>query len=496
MTASPGSPTATLLGVAVLAACAYPVSSADRTAPGVHGQSSRIRATPRLPAGAHVYHNVTLIDPATTRQVPDAWLAVADGRIAAIGTGQPPVTDPQRSHDLSRRFVLPGFVDAHAHITATGIQKVEVRDGAVTISSESDDRITQHNARIALARGVTTVRNPGGDPVANARYDSMVRSGAWLGPEAQHAGAVIQPPPFTGGMFAYPVTEAAWDAEAARQARLGMTYFKLYVGLSEQELAIGIRAAHRHGLKAIAHLDQVSWARAIELGIDGLEHALPTSPDLLEPELRPAYVASLGRDSTFMYRWFEHADYSGSLIQRVIARMAAQRIAANLTLVVNELVYNLDDLDRVLPAEQLRDLLPEVAAGTRAQLKASATGWTADDFARARAVFPKVLAFARLLHEAGVPMMIGTDGGGGTLYARELALHVAAGIPVWAVLRMATSDAASIMGIGDRVGRLAPGYEADLVILDGDPIVDIASASRVYGVVNNGRLLEATALRR
>jgi imidazolonepropionase-like amidohydrolase len=176
--------------------------------------------------------------------------------------------------------------------------------------------------------------------------------------------------------------------------------------------------------------------------------------------------------------------------------MAARRVATNLTLVVNEIIYNIDELDRVLPAAELRDVLPEVLASYRPQLEASATGWTPDDFARARAVFPKVLELARRLHAAGVPMMIGTDAGGGTFYARELALHVEAGIPIWAVLRMATSGAAQILGIGDRVGRLAPGYEADLTILDADPLADIAAASRVHAVLNNGTLLEAAHLRR
>jgi imidazolonepropionase-like amidohydrolase len=445
-------------------------------------------ATPGASGTADVYHGFTLIDPATEARVRDAYVVVDKGVIRRVGRGRPPASsDPARRHDLTGRFVLPGFIDAHAHITASGIQTVELRDGKPVILMESDDEITRHNARVALSRGVTTVRNPGGDTEANARYDRMIASGAWIGPEAKHAGEVIEPPPLAGGMYAYPRTEAEWQAEARRQAHLGMTYFKLYMDLSEAELATGIRVAHQHGLKAIAHLNSVSWTRAAELGIDGLEHALPTSPDLLGIKARETYVAGLGRDSKYMYRWFELADLDGPEIDAMTRALAGGRIPVALTLVVNEIVYNTDDLDRAYPASERADMRPEVLRSALSGLRMSATGWTAEDYRRARAVMPKVLAFARLLHERGVPLMVGTDAGGGLFYARELELHRQAGIPAWAVLRMATSDAARIMGLERRIGRIQTGLEADLVILQRDPVLDLGAASEVAGVISDGR---------
>lgn len=444
-------------------------------------------------ARAELYHGFTLIDPATERRIENAWIMIEDGRLARVGSGALP-TSSGRAHDLTGRFILPGLIDAHAHITSTGILDVEMREGAPVISMRMDERITQRNARIALARGVTTVRNPAGAPEANAHYDRMIASGAWIGPEAHHAGAVIQPPPMSGDMFRYPQTEAQWQDEASLEAKLGMKYFKLYIDLSEQDLATGIRVAHQHGLKAIAHLNRLSWTRAIELGIDGLEHALPTSPDLLEPEARTKYLAELDHTSRFMYRWFELADYDGPLIRNLVDLLAKKKVVVNLTLVVNELIYSTDQLDRVLPEFERKDFAPEVLDVYESQLRASAAGWTAQDYERARAVMPKVLTFARRLHAAGVPMMIGTDGGGGVLIGREMELHREAGIPVWDVLRMATSGTADIMGIGQRVGRIEQGYEADLVILDADPLVDVRAVDRVFAVIANGRMLTRSEL--
>jgi imidazolonepropionase-like amidohydrolase len=435
-----------------------------------------------------LYYGFTLIDPAKQKVLDNAYLVVTDGRFEHIGSGEPPQRNFRTRRDFRGRFGLPGFVDAHAHITA-GPQKVALINGAPAVTIESVDEITQFNARMALAFGVTTVRNPAGDPVANARYDYNIRSGNWAGPDAVHAGAAIQPPPFVGNAFAYPRTDADWKAEAKRQADLGMKYLKLYVSLTEDELAKGIHAAHEQGLRAMAHLDLVSWTRAVEFGIDDLTHALPTSPDLLPLTLRAEYLASLGADSKFMYRWFELVDLQGPSMRELIDLLSKKQIPVDLTLVVNELIFNVDDIDRVLPMGEQRYIHPAIRETGNKQLRASAAGWTDEDFRRARAVMPKVLQFTKLLSDAGVPLMIGTDGHGGTpMYARELTLHVDAGLPVWEVLRLSTSQGAQLLGLGNKTGRFEVGLEADIVFLNGDPLKNVANVKDVDTVVTNGQV--------
>jgi imidazolonepropionase-like amidohydrolase len=458
-----------------------------------------ILATMPQPSHAlpELYTHLTLIDPEKESHIANSYILVENGRIAEIGIGKPRHSVPAAHvHDMSGRHALPGFIDAHAHITL-GPQKVEVHNGIPAITFNSNDAISERYGRIALAYGVTTVRDPGGESAANARYSQMAASGKWVGPEALSAGAIIEPPPFDPPYFAYPRTEAEWQAEAAHQAELGMKYFKLYTELTEAELATGIRVSHQHGLKAIAHLNRVSWTRAAQLGIDGLEHALPTSPDLLEPQQRAQYLSELGPNSKFMYQWFELANYDGPLIREMVRLVVEKRITVDMTLVVNEIVYNADHLKRAYPAEFRRYEDPETLASALAGLRLGATGWTAEDYARARAVMPKVLQFAHLLYDAGAAMMIGTDGHGGSwFYGRELALHVQAGIPAWAVLRMATSQTAALLGIGKLTGRIAPrpGFEADVTFLDGDPVADISQAGKVFGVLNNGQFFLSSTL--
>ncbi|RFB06010.1 hypothetical protein DX908_12500 [Parvularcula marina] len=446
---------------------------------------------------ADLYSGFTRLDPDRQKRVEDAWLIVRDGTIVEMGQGTPPQGDFAERYDMSGLYGLPGLIDGHAHITA-GPHKLEVVDGAPRVTIESVDAITEFHAKIAIGFGVTTVRNPGGDPVANAAYDEKVASGEWIGPQALHAGAVIQPPPFTGAAFAYPKSPEEWDREAARQADLGMTYFKLYTSLTEEELGEGVRAAKAHGLIPIAHLDAVSWTKAADLGVEIMEHALPTSPDLIEPDQREAYLkdASYGLSSKPAYVWFEMVDYDGPLFTEMVRALKDHGVALNLTLSVNELIYNTDDLSGVLLEEDAKFTHPESLTAMKQFLAGAAYGWTPEDYERARTVWPRVHEFVQRLETAGIPMMIGTDSNSGGVYmAHEMALHIDAGLDAWTVLDMATGGAADIMGLGDSTGRLAPGYEADIVFLSADPLTDMSAIRKVVHVVTDGMSHDAAAVR-
>lgn len=439
-------------------------------------------------ARGQLFSGFVLIDPQTATRMEETWLVVRDRRIEAVGSGTPPHGDFDR-HDMRGLYAMPGLIDAHAHITS-GPQRVSVVDGQVRVEITTGDEFSQSNAAIALAFGVTSVRSPGGSTAAAERYDVMTADGQWIGPEARHAGAVIQPPPFVGESFAYPDNREAWEAEAARQAAAGMTYFKLYADLTEEELAAGAVAARTHGLIPIAHLNAVSWTRALELGVRQFEHALPTSPALLEPEAREAYV--YGPD--FMTRWWELADLDGPLMQGLARALADADADVDLTLSVNQMIYFADEWNTVLP-ERLTppDYVHPAQLAALAPSNAAIQAASPELLTRGKAVWPRVLAFARMLHEAGVSLMIGTDGNGGAGLGQELENHVLAGIPVWEVLRMTTSGNADRIGF-TQTGRVAPGYEADLVFLEADPVEDVRNVERVKFVVNNGVLFRQADL--
>ena len=440
---------------------------------------------------ATVYHGFTRLDPANAAATENAFVVVQGDRISRVGSGAPPRDDRWRYIDMSGRFALPGFFDTHAHVTI-GPLKVEIREGAPAFRFEVIHDLHRHNALIALAYGVTTIRNPAGDAEANAHYDEMIETGAWLGPQAVHAGDL-----FTPGFPHYPRDDAEWEREMARQRALGMTYAKLYTGLTELELARGIELAHAHGLKAIAHLDAVSWTRALELGIDELTHALPTSADLLVEPNRTAYLESRkAQDAKFMYRWFELVDYDSEPFQHMLRMLVEKEIHVDLTLVASELVYFYDRIDDP-EHDPLEHAYPDPAflENWRQAMAASHFGWSEDDYRRAHTALPKVLELAKRFYDAGVRLSIGTDGtGGGPNFVRELVLHVRAGIPPWEVLRLATSGAAERLGMADRRGTLAPGFEADIVFLNSNPLENMENAGDVDTVVQNGHAYPAEYL--
>lgn len=438
-------------------------------------------------APAQLYFGFTLIDPDQERLVENAYIVVSGADIADVGAGAPPARDYAARIDMSGRYAMAGFIDAHGHITA-GPHQISMTETGPLVTIDSVDEVTQYHARAALAFGVTTLRNPGADPEASAAYDAQIAAGEWVGPDAVHAGAVVQPPPLGGTGFVYPQTEEEWFAEAQRQAVLGMTYFKLYTGLTEEELARGVAAARAAGLTPIAHLEGVSWTRAAELGVEQLLHALPLSPDLLEPEARALFLAERGADTRYYYRWFELVDFDGPLFQDMLTTLVENDVVVDLTLLVNELTFVRAAREEMFGPEYTAFFHPDSLAASQAFLAAASTGWEAEDFVRAEAAMQRVFAFARRLDEAGVRLALGTDGaGGGPIYAREMRLHVDAGFSNWRVLRLATSETAASLGLDDETGALRAGLEADIVFLRENPVEDVANARTVDMVVTNGR---------
>jgi imidazolonepropionase-like amidohydrolase len=445
-----------------------------------------------------VYTGVTILDPLTKSRLPNRYIVVKGDRIAAIGRGRLPRRYTDATHiGMSGRFAMPGLFDTHAHITL-GPVSPQVKDGAVSLTVAGDDAITRHDALMLLAAGVTTIRDPGGDTARMVAYRDAVAAGRLSGPEAKVAGAVIDRSAFPVHGLVDRVDDSHSAADYVKaQARAGVNYVKLYEALTPSDLASGIRAAHAAGVTTIAHLGDVSWTKAAHLGIDSLVHAMPISPDVLPAGKRAAYVAKRRPGPYAFFEWYEQVDLDGPEMREMIRTIARKRIPVDATLIAFNLAFYGND-----PAYRDRDLAwayPSMTQNWKTAFRFD-LGWKPEDYARAQAVWPKVQRFVRMLHAAGVPLTLGTDMNNpfvapGISLAREAALHAAAGIPTWDVLRMATIDAARVLKIDDRTGRLQPGKEADILFLDADPSIDINALTGVVGVVENGRFHQPEALK-
>jgi imidazolonepropionase-like amidohydrolase len=126
-------------------------------------------------------------------------------------------------------------------------------------------------------------------------------------------------------------------------------------------------------------------------------------------------------------------------------------------------------------------------------------GWSAEDYRRARAAWPKALELVRIMHERGVLLAAGTDANNpwtppGESFHRELELLAQAGITANDVIGIATRNGAKALGILDEAGTIEVGKRADVVLLERDPIVDISAVRSVRWVMKAGRRFDPADL--
>jgi imidazolonepropionase-like amidohydrolase len=114
--------------------------------------------------------------------------------------------------------------------------------------------------------------------------------------------------------------------------------------------------------------------------------------------------------------------------------------------------------------------------------------------ARYRESYARMVEMVGVLYRSGVPLVIGTDGNGFLMLPREFEVFVSAGIPPAEVLRMDTLGAAQVMKRDSEFGRIAPGYVSDMILVDGDPLINVSDMRKVRTVLRGNRLYDTTAL--
>lgn len=397
---------------------------------------------------------------------------VRAGRIAAVGPAVA-VPDDAEVVDGSGGTLLPGLFDTHGHcFTADGR--------------------TQYDAfpLLFLAGGVTTVFSPGeADPEGAYALRERLRRGVQLGARLLTAGPYFEK---GQGEIDWLVGYADRDEALRWLAEHGprLDGIKLQMQITEDEAVAILAGAHARGLRVTGHLGSIPAGRAIELGIDRLEHGL-----FAMSEFAPWRVEGMDQWRAKFAR-LGALDLASTAVQQLVDRIVARGIALSATTVA--FAAWAPGFEPVTP-DWADYLAPPVRRLEQARALRIA-GLPPEHGADFAAGVQKQLDFLRLVHERGGIVVTGTDTGDRRLIPgfglhRELQLLVRAGLSPLAALRAATGHAARALGVERDLGTIEAGKVADLVLVAGDPTVDITAIGRTVRVWKDGVGHDPAALR-
>ena len=379
----------------------------------------------------------TVIDGTGRDAIPNATVIVRNGRIEAIGPSTTtPVPTGARRIDVRGKTVIPGLWDMHAHL-----HQLEWLPSY-------------------LATGVTSVRDMGNELTFVTALRDAVDSKRARGPNIFLAGLVDGPGVNAFGEFSAS-TPAEGRAIVRRYAARGFEQIKLYSLLAPDVVSAICDEAHKLGLIVTGHIpNSLTLSAAIDSGMDQVAH-LPIRGDL--------------------------ASDSGTAM---IAKFKSRGIIFDPTASWGEIGGH-------STAEPLEHFQPGAVHMPSVFLQFRAAGWgsATTDTATAHARLARALTNIRILHDAGVLLVAGTDEGvpGFSVY-RELELYVKAGFTPMEALRSATAVSAKAMHADKELGTLEPGKRADLLVLERNPLDEISNVRTLRSVMKDGVLFDRSVL--
>ncbi|HZS41731.1 MAG TPA: amidohydrolase family protein [Polyangia bacterium] len=434
-----------------LACCALGLFACAPAAPSV-------RAAAKEGAPVTAFVGVAVVPLDRERVLEAQTVLVRGDRIVAVGPrASVAVPAGARVIDGRGRWLMPGLVDAHAHL------------------------VREADLQLYLARGVTAVRNMFGAPIHLA-WRARIAAGELLGPTIYTAGPIVdgESPAHDGSLVVRTPEEV--DGVIALHRRAGYDFIKIYSGLSRpvyERLVIAARAAD---LPIAGHVPRaVGLERALD-GMRSIEH-LTGFVDALQADDSPV-AGKLDRASR--QRQIDFVD------ERKLAPLIAKLRERGVWNCPTRVVKNQWGAAADVRARLARPEMRFVPACTRATWEPEERSPAAEErAARALALDDRLL---RALHDGGARVVAGTDPVNplvvpGYSLHEELAAMVRAGFTPFEALRAATRDAAELMRVAD-AGTIAVGQRADLLLVDGDPLADVANAARLSGVMARGRWLD------
>ena len=420
--------------------------------------------------------HVRVIDGTGAAAKDDQTIVISEGKIQSVepsATAKMPAN--AQTMDLNGYTVMPGLIGMHDHMFFP-------MGGSPPMYSNMGSSFP----RLYLANGVTTIRTTGSvAPYTDIEIKKLIDAGRMIGPKMHITGPYLE----GKGSFT-PVMHTLADANDARKlvnywADQGATSFKAYMNITRDELRAAVEEAHKRGLKVTGHLCSIGYKEAAEIGIDDLEHGLFADSEFVankQPDQCPPGVnASL-----------RQLDLNSAAVQETIKVLVAKNVAITSTLPVFEAGSAPLSQSGIGAASALLNprVLNVMSTDARVRyLQARARVSSQGDFV---ALLKKAMEFERAFVQAGGLLIAGLDptGNGGIVAGfgdlREVELLVEAGFTPVEAIKIATLNGAKFLGEDARIGSIAPGKQADLMIVKGNPATTISDIEKVEIVFKDG----------
>jgi len=446
-----------------------------------------------------VITHVTVIDATGSNPKPDMTVVISAGRITAVESTvklAPPAG--ARVVDGTGKFLIPGLWDMHIHLDDPELWPTHV-------SRQEEELIFP----ILIANGVTGVRDMGGSLEQLLQWKQKISSGQMLGPHLVVSG------PFVDGNypeFSQPgslrVTTEAEGRDAVRSLnRRGADFIKLYNSLPRAVYFSIAEESKRLGVVFAGHIpDRVSAAEASDAGQKSIEHmqgiqlSCSANEETFRKEITETYddpkapLTPLDRGDPAVL-----ASFSREKCAALFARFARNGTWQCPTLHNNwrhahsfDKILTDDPRARYYP-KHFREYWNKRSLEDRRRPERQA---------RLKAYYEQLPQLVRDMHRAGVGILAGSDAGAneysfpGFSLHDELAAFVGAGLTPMEALQTATLNAARYLGMTDAFGTVEMGKTADLVLLEADPLSDIANTRKIAAVVLNGRFIAKPELQK
>lgn len=423
--------------------------------------------------------HIRVIDGTGAAAREDQTVVLKNGKIESVGDASAAnVPKDAQVLDLHGYSVIPGLVGMHDHMF-------------YPMGNGVFGEMAYSFPRLYLAGGVTTIRTTGAlEPYTDLELKKSIDAGETPGPKMHVTGPYLE----GKGSWAIQMHQLTGPEDATRTVNFwldqGVDNFKAYMFITRAELGAAIQAAHKRGTKVTGHLCAVNFREAADLGIDDLEHGLFVDTEFMSAKKLDECPAD-GEDPVGMAK----LDANAGPLHDTIEYLVQHHVAVTSTLPVFEM-----GSFPGRPTMQKR-VLDALSPDARSSVLANRVRATDDNRIRQRfgsegspypAAFKKEEEFEYAFSKAGGLLLAGLDptGMGGVIAGfgdqREVELLVESGFTPLEAIHIATANGAQFLRELNRIGTIAAGKQADLVVIKGDPSKKIEDIENVETVFKDG----------